>query len=235
MAAPVCLVFLTFNGKFDMEKIVLGLVSAAAFATVSMAMAGGMTNLPDETTTMPVPHECADSNECSLDTNQHGFIVSGNLGYGTVDYTPASLGIPSTRLHGAAWNANLAYQFNPYFALESGFTSFHDIVLNSCQIQTSGVDLLGKGILPINEQYNVFMKVGVMNSFTKTTSAGITINRSRTVPEFGIGASYNVNERVALTLQGITTLAISGPNAGTFTMPATYAAYLGASYRFDVW
>lgn len=223
-----------------MKKVVLGFVSAAALATVSMTMAGGMTNIP-------APDQALDENSAgsshitasdhALDDNSAGYIISGNLGYGKVNYnanTNPPLGSTPTNLNGFAWNINIGYQFNPYFALESGYTSFPDITLNPGEVQTSGLDFLGKGILPINEQFNVFAKAGAMNSFTKASAGGITLNRSRVVPEFGIGASYNVNSNVALTLQGITTLPMKGPSGGTFTMPATYIGYAGASYKFNV-
>lgn len=210
-----------------MKKVVVGFISAAALATVSMAMAGGMTVMPaPEEMNMPVPEECSD-NELA------GFVVSGNLGYGKVDYNASSLGITSARLSGFAWNASLGYQFNPYIALESGFTGFHEIVLSPGQIDTSGVDLLAKVILPFKEKYALFVKGGVMNSFTKTMSGGVTTNVSRVVPEVGIGASYYVNSKLALTLQGIATLRMNGPSDATFTMPPTYTGYAGVSYKFN--
>lgn len=205
-----------------MKKLVVSFVGAAALASVSIAMAGGMDNMAG-----PVQSS----------GNNAGFTVSGNLGYGKVNYNAANLGVPSKNLSGFAWNGNLGYQFNQYLALESGYTHFHDITVPGAgKLDTQGVDLLVKGILPINSQFNVFAKAGAMDIFTKAlntnnTSAG---RRSRITPEFGIGTSYNVTRNVALTLQGITTLAMKGPHTGTFTQPATYAGYVGASYKFSV-
>jgi hypothetical protein len=196
-----------------MKKLVVSFVSAAALASVSIAMAGGMDNMA-----APVQHS----------SNDAGFIISGNAGYGKVDY-PATFGIPSSHLSGFAWNANLGYQFNRYVALESGYTRFHDISVPGGKITTQGVDLLAKGILPINSQFNVFAKAGAMDVFTSFPGS---VKRSRITPEFGIGTGYNVTRNVALTLQGITTLAMKGPHAGTFTQPATYAGYAGISYKF---
>jgi len=206
-----------------MKKLVVSFVTAAALTSVSIAMAGGMDN-------MAAPVQPSN--------NDAGFIVSGNVGYGKVNYNAANINVRPSMLRGFAWNGNLGYQFNKFFALESGYTHFHNVITNSGNIQTQGVDLLAKGILPINSQFNVFAKAGAMDVFTKVSPnasyvAFASVNRSRITPEFGIGTSYNVTRNVALTLQGITTLAMKGPHAGTFTQPATYAGYVGASYKFS--
>lgn len=207
-----------------MKKVVLGFVSAAALATVSMAMAGEMTSTA--------------ASDQSFDSNPAGFIVSGNLGYAKQD---AKVVAPLTAkdLRGFAWNANAGYQFNQYLAVEAGYTRFSDVKAalgsNKFDAQLYGIDLLAKAIYPINEQFNVFAKAGAMDMYQKGVFNGVTVTkRSRIVPEFGVGTSYNVTPHVALTLQGITTLAMKGPQNGSGVMPATYTGLAGVSYKFSV-
>ena len=209
-----------FIRYFTMKKLVVSFVSAAALASASIAMAGGMDN-------MAAPSQASNSNAA-------GIIISGNAGYGKVNYNASNLGVKSSALNGFAWNANLGYQFNPYVAIESGYTHFNDINVGPAKIDTYGVDLLAKGIYPINSQFNVFAKAGAMDIFSKAVNGNVTARRARVTPEFGVGTSYNMTHNLALTVQGITTLAMKGPHAGTFTMPATYAAYAGLSYKFNV-
>ncbi len=204
-----------------MKTGVVSFVSAIALASASIAMAGGMTSM------------AASSNQSSA----AGVFVSGNLGYAKQDVKLTG-GAPEKDTRGFAWNVNTGYQFNQYLALEAGYTRFSGIKIgiNSANVDThlQGVDLLAKGIYPINDQFNVFAKAGAMDMFRKTTATGLgtLFHQSRIVPEFGIGTSYNLTHHVALTLQGITTLAMKGPKNGSGTMPATYAGYAGVTYKF---
>ena len=204
-----------------MKKVVVGFVSATALATISLAMAGGMTSM-------------AASDQSSM-SNVSGVYIGGNAGYGKVNFINPAVNAsnpPLTKnLSGFAWSGDLGYQFNQYFAVESGYTSFHSFNVPQGTIRTYGIDLLAKGILPINEQFNVFAKAGAMNLYTKQINTATTLaNHSRIVPEFGVGTSYNVNSNVALTLEGLTTLKMTGSNA----MPATYVGLAGMSYKFNV-
>jgi opacity protein-like surface antigen len=200
-----------------MKKVVVGFVSAAALATVGMAAAS---------------NSMAASTQSS-NSNAAGVFVSGNLGYGKVDYR--NTGLAAKYLRGFTWNANLGYQFNQYLAIEGGYTQFNSIKVTAGALQSTqtihGISLLAKAIYPINDQFNVFAKAGAMDLIFKNSSnvVGATnARRERIVPEFGVGTSYNVSSNVALTLQGITTL------AAKHNVPATYAAYAGVSYKFNV-
>ena len=200
-----------------MKKVVVSFVSAAALATVGMAAAS---------------NSMAASQQHFSNTagNAAGVIISGNLGYGKVDFRHS--GIASKNLSGFAWNGSLGYQFNRYFALESGYTGFHQIKVGTQKINTYGVDLLAKGIYPISNQFNVFAKVGAMDLFSKRLTNGVVGSKvSRIVPEFGIGTGYNLTHNLALTVQGIATLSTKSHN---YRMPSVYAAFAGLSYKFNV-
>lgn len=211
-----------------MKKVIVGFVGAAALALVSGAMAGGMTST------------VADNG--FSDNNAAGVYVGGNLGYGKLDLKNRGT-LPQKYLRGFTWNADLGYQFNPYIAVEGEYTHFHDIrvgnSVNNVDASLSGFGLMAKGILPINEKFNVFAKAGAMDMSmtTSLTQNSVTVqgpHSSKIVPAFGIGTSYNLTHHLALTLQGVTTLSASkniSPNV-RMNFPATYAAYAGISYKF---
>ena len=217
-----------------MKKVIVGFVGATALAAFSVAMAGGMTNTPA-------------SDQSLFNNNDAGFFISGNLGYDKFDFakpTASPTAQDSITNTGFAWNGNVGYQFNSYFALESGYTQFADVNANSpiaggtlavANKENYGIDLLAKGILPINQKFNVFAKAGMMRLHTKQITSRLVFPDSSTtattvryVPEFGVGTSYNLTHSVALTLQGITTLKSNN------NIPATYAGYAGLSYKFNV-
>lgn len=205
-----------------MKKVVVSFVSAAALATITVGMAAGTNSM-------------AASDQFS--SNPAGIYIDGNLGYGK--FNAKNSGIPAKELRGFTWSGDVGYQVNQYAAIEAGYTRFHDIKGTSYGVPGKatlyGIDLMAKGIMPINEQFNVFAKAGAMNLYLKSSPSGMpSVKRTRVVPAFGLGTAYNVTQNVALTLQGVTTLAMKGPNSGSYTMPATYAAYAGMSYKFNV-
>lgn len=91
--------------------------------------------------------------------------------------------------------------------------------------EASGWSLLGKGIYPLHDQFDAFGKAGVMRLHTKDVFGA---RKDSVVPEFGVGAAYNVNDNIAVSVQGLMSFAASNQ------VPATYAAYAGASYKFTV-
>lgn len=204
-----------------MKKLVVSVVSAAALVTAGMAAAN---------------HSMAASDQSFSANSARGVYVGGNVGYGKFDQTNS--GLPAKDLRGFTWNADLGYQFNKYAALETGYTQFHTIKVNTTAGKVNntlyGVSLLAKGILPVTEQFDLFAKAGAMDLFSKATTGATTSRRARIVPALGLGTSYHVTKNVSLDVQGITTMAMKGPHKGSYTMPATYAGYAGVSYKFNV-
>ncbi len=210
-----------------MKKLVVGLVSAAALATLTAGMAAATNSM--------------NANQSS-NNNAAGIYVSGNVGYGRVDLKNSDFS--SSELSGFAWNVGAGYQFNSYFALEMNYNDYttpsesanYFGIPENLKLQTYSMDLLMKGIYPINDQFNVFAKAGAaymnyegIDSVSYDgLSQSVSSTTTRIVPEFGIGAGYNVTQNVALTIQGLTTL------AGSNGAPATYTGLVGASYKFNM-
>ena len=116
---------------------------------------------------------------------------------------------PSTNQFGA--RVYMGYKANPYAGFESGFTYFSTIdYKNNSGLPTCGgttatvrdIDFLGRASLPIRS-VEVFGKAGAALTFL-TTSKGLNsgsngqcgeTNRDlKVVPEFSIGASYDLSQ-----------------------------------------
>ncbi len=210
-----------------MNKAVIALLGASAFVLSTAGIAGGTTRVPGANT---------DAN------NITGLYVSGNLGYGTVDIKlPKDLPSGISASHsGFAWSGALGYQFNQYIALEGGYIQFANVEVKqdsvgNVKLHTNAVDLALKGIYPINQRFDVFGKAGLAymsHSVAGTANGGSTVTVSiknhQIAPLFGLGAAYNITRKVAVDVQGITTLK-SGDDG---EYPATYTGLVGLTYKF---
>lgn len=63
--------------------------------------------------------------------------------------------------------------------------------------------LAGKASMPVNEQVSVFGKLGVVHTKDKITSSAVGLSHSESDNGVyaGVGAQYNFNEKVAMTLE----------------------------------
>lgn len=224
-----------------MKKVVVNIVSAAALTLGMAAATNGMAATSQNF-----------SNQTS--SNGAGIFVSGNLGYGTIgnsasDYNTTGQPAATSFNHdGLAWAANAGYQFNKYLAVEAGYISFGQSKANTYNTSSQavkatdtfgGFDAAVKGILPINNQFDVFAKAGAvdMHDDLDVTGAGTTTKATghSWAPLLGIGTSYNINKNVALTAQDDyafkTTYKYQGQNT---RMPSGNAILAGVSYKFNV-
>jgi len=228
-----------------MKKALVGLVGAAALATLTTGMAAASSSM---------------NADQSSSNNAAGIFISGNLGYGTVNNSKSDinytylLGAQPNTLHntGFAWNANIGYQFNKNVAIEGGYTHFGEqkatwTNIGSDNISLSGFGVDAKFIIPVNDQFSVFAKGGAIDMHQKNQASGNltgTVTGSAWTPEVGAGVAYNVTQNVALNLQDIYTLKTDynktvTPVGGVatndqFIIPSTNSIFLGASYKFNM-
>lgn len=224
-----------------MKKVLVGLVSAAALASVTVGMAAATNSMN------------ASSGNSFFNNSASGIFISGNLGYGSVTAENSDYGLTPTSLNhdGLAWNVNLGYQFNPYFAVEVGYIAMPDVTANFAanianKATLDGFAIDAKGILPINQKVDLFAKAGAIDMSQKQTvsvsgATADTVSGSAWTPELGLGADYNVTKNVAITLQDIYTMGAqyNGTDSqnlfsGTVTIPTTNSILVGASYKFSM-
>ena len=227
-----------------MKKVIVSFVSATALASISMAMAGGMTST------------VASDDQAS--NNPAGVYISGDLGYGSVnnyfrstDFTGAA---PRSFKNGAfAWAANLGYQFNPYVALEAGYMTFGQAKVSvtptsgagfTNTVSFGGFDGVVKGMLPIGNAFSLFAKAGAIDMHATGvlthSAAGYTLGGTHAhgntwMPLAGAGAAYNVNSNVAVTVEDDYAFQtrFTQNNVRT-TMPGANDILAGVSYKFVV-
>jgi opacity protein-like surface antigen len=130
-----------------------------------------------------------------------------------IPLTPAS---PKSSQFGSS--VYMGYQFSTYAAFEGGFTYYSSVHYDTKGVQTcSGTDarvrdihLLGKGIFPLGNYFDVFGKAGVAVTYTTTSGSfnpefgvapdgklitcGKNTHNNKFSPAYGVGASYNINQ-----------------------------------------
>lgn len=115
---------------------------------------------------------------------------------------------------GMAGRLFLGYQISKYAAIETGYTRFSSIDFEpqtsffvNPSVSSSVLDIAGKAIFPIQDQFEVYAKAGAAYTMIKasyfkptvTVSGGaVTVKGSserdnKMRPEFGIGATYYFN------------------------------------------
>lgn len=91
-------------------------------------------------------------------------------------------------------NVNAGYQFNRYFAIETGY-SYYNPQSNDFRLHL--LDLAIKGILPVTDRFNLFGKIG--------GDVGFALNDDETGPIggilVGVGGSYAITPQVDLNAQ----------------------------------
>ena len=141
------------------------------------------------------------------------------------DYTIDPNNASDTNLanNGLAGRIALGYQFNQNFAVEAGYLQLgqkkvngtlrnSDGVKGTLKLQQNAIDLVGKGIIPVSDNLNVYGKIGVAYVMTniegdialKTTDVTANLNTSAKVakhkfaPEVALGVSYDITPNVSV-------------------------------------
>lgn len=99
----------------------------------------------------------------------------------------------------------------PMFGIEAGYTDIrkadHSFTIGAvpgvATTDGSRTYLAGKATMPINDQFSVYGKLGAGYSKVNVSSATPAVSRSDSKTELygAIGGQYNINQKVALTLE----------------------------------
>ena len=166
-----------------------------------------------------------------------GPYVGGQLGVGETYYETFS--VFNTNENALAGRIFTGYQFNPNFALELGYLQFgkttvtDDVTGARASVTENSIDIMAKGILPLNEKFNLYGKLGAAYVTAKTTympyDSFFTGETYHTVaPAAAIGISYDIKPNLPVDLS----LMHIQPTSSTNIDPATFLS-LGISYHFD--
>jgi len=96
----------------------------------------------------------------------------------------------------------LGYKFNPYLAVEGQYTGIGKVTDNvSGSAKGDAASLAVLGILPLNDSFNVYGKLGVAVTKTTVSSNLSPMNdATHTGVTYGLGGEYNVNHNVGVRM-----------------------------------
>jgi OmpA-OmpF porin, OOP family len=153
-----------------------------------------------------------------------GVYVTGQLGY--ADTHMGSKLSKDLSNNGLAGRVALGYQFNQNFAVEAGYLQLSESKVSraiqipkvgltqaALKLQQNVIDIVGKGIIPLSNNVNVYGKLGVayINTNFKGTAQTpglptVTVDFNDTAniakhkwaPEAAVGVSYDITPNVSL-------------------------------------
>lgn len=130
--------------------------------------------------------------------SSHNFDLSG------ADSTNAAGNKASAKIFGGV-------ELTPMFGIEAGYTDIRKAdhsfsiagVPGTATTDGSRTYLAGKATMPVNEAFSVYGKLGAGYSKVNVDSATPAVSRSDNKTELygAIGGQYNINQKVALTLE----------------------------------
>ena len=186
----------------------------------------------------------------SSEQNSSGIIVGGQLGYNKYSQKDQKTGKynkdASKTMSGLDDRIYVGYQFNPYFAVETGYGFMHrsinvdKVKANDIHVNLNTIDIAAKGILPLSvlsdslSNANLFAKVGAAEVIanTKGKTKGETNSARQLDPEFGGGAGYNFDSGLGLD---VSYMRIQGRKIKDQDSIASQNKIMGGiSYRFNI-
>ncbi|SRR5579883_96101 len=190
----------------------------------------------------------------------NGAYVGGILGYGNVhegntsstDVTEIEPGLTGTSNfssndRGIAGQIFGGYQFTQNFAAELGVTKFSNatqkvtgsvagVALPTIKgtVKTSAVDLVAKGMLPLQNGFGLYGKLGVAylmaSADVKAEGLGsASASQHNLYPTFGVGASYDINQNLVADVSWNRIQKVGSSNSN---LPSTDLFGAGLSYHF---
>ncbi len=142
-------------------------------------------------------------------------------------------GINDIKYSDFVYNMGGGYQFNDYFGLEGGCLRFPDVkVAGSLAKDNSLINVAGKGIIPLNDGFNIFGKLGaarVGSQFAagvlSDTSDNVSSFHGKILPYLGAGFGYSLTQHVDFSTQ------VAGTPKSD-DLPPMYAVTGDIAYRF---
>jgi len=146
-----------------------------------------------------------------------------------------------------AYKVQVGYQFTEYFALEGGYVDLGKSKYSGSfsggnghgDIKASGANIVAVGILPLNESFSVFGKLGLINAKVDSTvsvsgpggSASASTSSTKGRANWGFGATCHLSRQFAVRIEYEQFNKLGDDN----TAPKKFDAMLvsaGAVYKF---
>jgi OmpA-OmpF porin, OOP family len=163
---------------------------------------------------------------CAINANAavDGPYLGVQAGWGDSHNSKGDLGLSGTDINvsgsdGLAGGVFAGYQFNRNFALELGYTHYHNTSVSNIlpagyglngnvSIKDQALDLVGKGIIPLANCFNLYGELGMAYLDEKVSanvsdgfaSGTASESENAVLPTFGIGVSYDITPNVPVSL-----------------------------------
>lgn len=195
----------------------------------------------------------------SASASNPGAYIGGQLGWGTVHQDGINFNEftkHSAKNSGLAGRLFTGYQFNQNFAAELGYTRFQNGTASGVETENFGginyaesaeatlkahaVDLVAKGILPLENGFSLYGKVGaaylyesieVSDTFSIANynySYSGTASAHKILPTFGAGVTYDINQNVSTDLSWTRIQKVGNAN----DLKSTDFVAVGLAYHF---
>lgn len=128
-----------------------------------------------------------------------GFYAGANIGVGKPNINTTNGNDKSTS---AVGGIILGYKFSKYLGMEGEYTGIGKVTDKvSGSAKGDAASIAAIGFLPLNEEFNLYGKLGVAASKTSVSSSLAPMrDATRTAVTYGIGGEYNLNKNIGIRL-----------------------------------
>jgi OOP family OmpA-OmpF porin len=164
-----------------------------------------------------------------------GVYVGGQLGWGVTNiFHGVNTQGQKTQDTGLAGRLFGGYEFNQNIGAELGYMRFSNATVKheSGDIQTYAVDIAAKGMMPLQNGFGVYGKLGVAylneNFGISNGNSRVSFSEGKVYPELGVGVSYDFSQQLSTDLSYTRIQKTSNGN-----LNSTDFVGLGLSYHFN--
>lgn len=130
---------------------------------------------------------------------ENGFYGGAGIGQATID---ACDGVANCDDEDTSWKVFGGWEMNSNIAFEAGWVDFGEITGSAggsaVSAEVDGWTLAAKGILPVNEQFGVFGKFGMIMWDVEGGGAASGMDDDGTDPMYGLGAQYMFTDQLGI-------------------------------------
>lgn len=117
--------------------------------------------------------------------------IYGGFGIGSTDNDlPGAIDSSDT-----GWKLFGGYQINRNFAVEGGYVDLGRVARPGAAFDSTALHVSGLAILPVNQQFSMFGKLGLARTETDVFGFG---TRDNTDPAYGLGLRFDLNRQFGI-------------------------------------
>lgn len=161
----------------------------------------------------------------------NGFYAGANAGIGRPDINTTN---GEDKKSSAVAGIVLGYKFNKYIGVEGEYTGIGKVTDQvSGTAKGDAASIAAIGFLPLNDDFNLYGKLGVATTKTTVSSSLAPMNdATRTAATYGLGGEYNLDKDIGIRLGwDHYNAAISNTSSNKSNLNANVVS-IGAVYNF---